>query len=157
MLYRFIADVHLGKLARMMRLIGIDTIYNQSYMSAELAIISKAEERILLTRNATLVKMPTLITYYIDSNDWVVQLKDVVVHYALQNYLAPLSRCIQCNGLIKTVPKENIINDILPKTALYYKEFWQCDSCYKIYWKGAHFARIERLIKQVQEWPIINN
>ena len=59
---RFVLDIHLGKLANSLRLLGFDTLYCNDYADEELAQISASEERILLTRDKDLL-IRSLVTY----------------------------------------------------------------------------------------------
>lgn len=147
---RFVLDVHLGKLATYMRLLGFDTLYRNDYDDDELAQISSREQRILLTQDRGLLKR-SMVTYgygvrspYPDE-----QIMEIMERFELKDKVSPFQRCPRCNGDLMRVAKADIADQIPLYTRLYYDEFAQCQSCSQIYWKGAHYQRIRSLIDRV--------
>ena len=53
---RFVLDVHLGKLARYLRLLGFDTCYRNDYDDDAIIGLARGESRIILTRDKGLLK-----------------------------------------------------------------------------------------------------
>ncbi len=147
--HRFTADVHLGKLARMLRLLGFDVLYDNKYKQADLVSMATAENRILLSRNKAFIKHTTPLFYYVSSEDFKVQLTNTIQHFNLSKTFRPFTRCLQCNGLLTAVAKEKIVSFIPVNTTLYYNRFWQCGSCKKVYWKGPHYQRMQQFIQTV--------
>lgn len=145
---RFVLDVHLGKLAAYLRLLGFDTLYRNDYHDDELAQISCQEQRILLTQDRGLLKR-SIVThgYAVRSDNPEEQMVEVVERFRLHSDIAPLRLCPRCNGELVLVEKAAIQNQIPYYTRLYYDEFSQCQSCHQIYWKGAHHKRIQSLIE----------
>lgn len=147
---RFILDVHLGKLANYLRMLGFDTLYRNDYVDEELARIAGEAERILLTRDLGLLKRREVIYgYYVRSLDPNQQVEEVLRRFALVDAIEPFHRCLACNGLLDAVPKEEILDRLLPKTRRYYDEFYRCRACAQIYWKGSHFERMQRFIEKL--------
>ncbi|HET7569875.1 MAG TPA: Mut7-C RNAse domain-containing protein [Gammaproteobacteria bacterium] len=146
---RFVLDAHLGTLARYLRLLGFDTLYRNDYDDAQLAAISADEHRILLTRDRGLLKR-RIVTHgmYVRDDKPRAQLRDIVTRLDLARLVQPFSRCARCNGLLEAVEKSEIEYRLEPKTRLYYDRFLRCESCGQIYWKGSHFARMEKLIEE---------
>ena len=150
----FVLDVHLGTLARYLRLSGFDTLYRNDYDDDTLAQISADEQRILLTRDRDVLKRTIVTRGYLVRNDRPRhQLAEVVARFDLYAKLRPFRRCSQCNGLLRAVDKATILDRLEPKTRLYYDEFKQCEGCGRIYWKGSHHRHIERLIDSVAARP----
>ncbi len=147
---RFVLDIHLGKLANSLRLLGFDTLYRNDYADEELAQISASEERILLTRDKGLL-MRSLVTYgyYVRETNPERQVVEVLRRFDLFGKVLPFQRCIRCNGLLQPVAKEAIIDQLPEKTKLEINEFHRCSCCGQIYWKGAHFERIQQFIEGV--------
>lgn len=146
----FIADVHLGKLARRLRMLGFDTAYSNAFSNEVLVQMALEQQRIVVSRNAAIGRRaPLLQTFLIVDDDPAVQLQKVLQHFHLLQHIHPFSRCMVCNGLLEPVLKENIINELPEKTAIYYTEFWQCTHCKRIYWKGPHYNRMMRFIQQI--------
>ncbi|HET6725761.1 MAG TPA: Mut7-C RNAse domain-containing protein [Gammaproteobacteria bacterium] len=147
---RFVLDAHLGTLARYLRLLGFDTLYRNDYGDAELAAISADDHRILLTRDRGLLKR-RIVTHgmFVRDDKPRVQLADIVSRLNLHRLMEPFSRCARCNGVLEPVDKAEIVDRLEPKTRLYYERFLQCTDCGQIYWKGSHFARMQKLIEEV--------
>jgi len=146
----FIADVHLGKLASMLRMLGFDTVYSNAYNNTELIHIAQEQHRVLLSRNAAIGrKHPALVTFFISQDDPATQLEHVLQHFQLLQHIQPFSRCMVCNGILEPVSKETVFAQLPEKTAMYYNEFWQCSNCNRIYWKGPHYNRMMRFIQKV--------
>jgi uncharacterized protein len=145
---KFIADVHLGKLARILRLLGFDTVYKNSYNLTELISISVEQNRILLSRNAALRRKDELKCFVLTDEDPLEQARQVVRHFHLQSF-HPFSRCIACNGILEAVDKAAIEVRLQPNTKNYFNEFWQCSQCRRVYWKGSHYERMLKTVKKI--------
>jgi uncharacterized protein with PIN domain len=147
---RFVLDTHLGQLAAYLRMLGFDTLYRNDYHDEELARISSAEGRILLTRDRGLLKR-SIVIYgrYVRETDPQRQVAEVVRRYRLTAAIVPLRRCIRCNGLLHAVRKEQIGDRLEPKTREFYDEFSACGACDQVYWKGSHYERMRAFIEQV--------
>lgn len=146
----FIADVHLGKLAKALRLLGFDVLYTNSVTPAILIATAAKENRILLSRSAAFAKYPNVKRLIVQSETPKEQLQQVVQHFGLKNQLRPFSRCLVCNGMLIIVPKEKIQHQLQQNTTWYYDEFWQCTHCQRPYWKGSHYLKMLRLIENME-------
>lgn len=148
---RFVLDVHLGKLAAYLRMLGFDTLYRNDYDDPTLAFISAEERRILLTCDRRLL-MRKQIThgYFVRSRQTQQQLLEVLSRFDLYNNLKPFTRCIHCNGKTRAVNKAEINDQLLAKTKKYYNEFFQCESCNKIYWQGSHFLKMQAMLEKIR-------
>jgi uncharacterized protein len=149
--YRFIADVHLGKLARLLRLLGFDTAYKNNFTKEELVTISSEEKRTLLSRDSSIAKVGLQQYLIVTTEDPLQQLKQVVQDLGLTNHSHTFSRCIACNGSLEMVAKETILPLLGKNTKEYYHEFWQCNNCKRIYWKGSHYERMLKTIERIQQ------
>lgn len=149
---KFILDVHLGKLARYMRMFGFDTMYRNDYDDPEIIRISLDEHRIILTRDLGMLKVKAVTHgYFVRSQNPKQQLKEVLQHFDLHSAVDPFNRCIKCNGELKTVNKEEIMDQLEPLTRKYFSIFFQCCSCQRIYWEGSHFDRMKAFIEKGRE------
>lgn len=148
----FIADVHLGKLVRHLRLLGFDCLYNREWHDAELAEISAAQNRVLLTRDRGLLKR-SIIDHglYIRSDDPAQQLREVIRRLDLKDQIRPVSRCLECNGKLQSVSKTEVKHRIPKWTFRSVDEYQQCQNCGKVYWRGTHWKRLQRIIGQATE------
>ncbi len=148
---RFILDVHLGKLAKYLRMLGFDTHYNNQYDDEEIAVLTYIDNRVLLTRDIGLLKRRDVTKgYWLRSQHPKTQLEEILVHFDLFNSIRPLTRCMKCNGEIETVSKEKVFNRVLPDTLKYFNRFYRCKNCGKIYWKGSHFNKMMKYITQIK-------
>lgn len=147
---RFILDVHLGKLASSLRMLGFDTLYRNDYEDAQIAIIASRDKRIVLTRDKG-VLMRSLVTYgyYIRETDPDKQIIEVLKRFNLSNIVKPFRRCIRCNGVLIRVAKEAIADQLPQRTKQEIDEFRRCNSCHQIYWQGAHYERMKKFVRQV--------
>jgi len=144
---KFVLDVHLGKLARYLRMLGFDSLYENNYSDPQIIDISIKEKRIILTRDIGIFKN-RLVThgYWLRSQKPKEQLTEVINRFNLSNSFKPFNRCIECNGSIQVVDKQKIANKLKPKTKKYFNEFYQCTICERVYWEGSHYHRmIERI------------
>jgi uncharacterized protein len=147
---RFVVDIHLGRLSAYLRMLGFDTLYPDDYRDEELARLSSTEQRILLTRDRGLLKRSAVTHgYYVRETRPDRQLAEIVKTFDLADKITPFRRCTACNGLLELVDKESISDRLRSNTKQYYDEFRICQTCDKIYWKGSHYQRMQRLIESV--------
>jgi len=146
----FVADVHLRRLARLLRLLGFDVLHAGDLEDAELVRISVTEGRILLTRDRQLLKHGRLTHgHWVRSIDPIEQAGEVVRRFDLAVAARPFSRCLACNGRLEPVDKAAVADEIPPKTARWLDAYVRCDGCGKLYWRGTHFGRLQRLIDRI--------
>ena len=149
---RFIADVDLGRLARYLRLLGFDTAYRNDWSDAGLVERATCERRILLTRDRGLLKRSAVDHgYLVRQTEPTAQLHEVIERFDLRRCLRPFTRCPECNGTVERVAKEEVIGRLPPLTAQYYEEFWRCEECGRLYWKGGHYRSQRALVDSVEE------
>ena len=143
---RFLLDVHLGALARRMRLVGVDTAYRTAAADAELVAQAAAERRVLLTRDRGLLRRRALpVGAYVRGDHADEQLADVVERFSPA--LRPWTRCPACNGMLAPVPLAEVEDRLEPGTRRTYTEFSRCPDCGRVYWRGAHSTRLTALVE----------
>jgi uncharacterized protein with PIN domain len=149
---RFILDVHLGKLAVYLRLLGFDTFHRNHLDDPEIAAIAQKEERIVLTRDIALLKNGAIARgRWIRSQKPRLQLGETIRYFGLSPYIKPFTRCTVCNGMVEEAPKETLQDRLEQRTLMYYTEFFRCSSCGRIYWKGSHYPRLLELIHWAEQ------
>ena len=122
----FIADVNLGKLARRLRMIGFDTAYGNSLVDSEIVDIAVHEKRIILTRDRRLLFRRAITHgYWVRSDDPDAQLREVMQRLDLYQQIKPLRFCLECNGKIEAVDREQVWSSLEPLTRRYYSEFFR--------------------------------
>ncbi len=148
----FIADVHLRKLARLLRLLGFDTARSGDVEDAEIVTIAANEDRIILTRDRQLLKHSAVTHgYWVRSTQPLEQAREVVHRFDLTAQAQPFRRCLSCNGLVKPVDTKEVLSRIPPKTALWQDEYFICQACDKLYWRGTHFPRLQTMVELILE------
>jgi uncharacterized protein with PIN domain/sulfur carrier protein ThiS len=146
----FVLDTHLGRLARYLRMLGIDSDYEINREDKELSLISHNEERILLTRDCGLLKRGEVVYgYFVRATEPKLQVVEVVKRFELFSAVSPFRRCLRCNALLNSVAKESIIDRLQPKTSQYYNEFRLCPACNRIYWAGSHHEHMQRFVQRI--------
>ena len=151
---RFIADVNLGRLARYLRLLGFDCCYRNDLDDAEVARISVAETRTVLTRDRALLQQRIITRgYFVRADQPRAQVREVLARLDLYRRIQPFTRCTRCNGLLEPVDKQTVRDVLQPKTRRYYDEFRRCTVCGQVYWKGSHFERALQLVADIARPP----
>ncbi|MCS7205627.1 MAG: Mut7-C ubiquitin/RNAse domain-containing protein [Leptospiraceae bacterium] len=140
---KFIADVHLGKLTRYLRLLGIDVLFNPKWNDFELIQISNQEKRVLLTQDKGILKQKRLeYGYYLISRTPSEQLQEILSHFHLK--IKPFQRCSICNSILKYVDSSEILElQPIPVWLMEtYEGFYVCEKCKKVYWEGSHYKKM---------------
>jgi uncharacterized protein with PIN domain len=145
---RFLLDVHLGTLARRLRLLGVDTAYFSTDIGdPALAACSAREQRVLLSRDRGLLRRRELWAgAYIYSDQPDEQLRDVLSRFTPE--LAPWTRCTACNGALTPATKDSVRDRIQGGTERAHDVFAQCVSCERVYWRGAHHHHLEAIVAE---------
>ncbi|MDP4190814.1 MAG: Mut7-C RNAse domain-containing protein [Bacteroidota bacterium] len=146
---KFIADIHLGRLARYLRMLGFDVLYKNDFTKDDLVNFSLAQRRAILTRDRSILKRNEVTHgYWLRSEEPKKQVKEVIERFQLEKDIKEFSRCMECNSLLNKVEKESVIDQIPPKVKEYQSDFYRCPLCGRIYWKGSHYEKMKELIKQ---------
>ncbi|HET6950988.1 MAG TPA: Mut7-C RNAse domain-containing protein [Acidimicrobiales bacterium] len=148
---RFVVDVHLGRLARLLRLVGFDARWGNDFDDAALAAIGEAERRIVLTSDRGLLKRRQVTRgLFVRSAQPVEQVADVLRRLDLGARLAPFTRCMQCGGELAPVGKAEVWDRLPPLTRAHYDDFRRCTACGQVYWRGAHHERLVDLVARIR-------
>jgi uncharacterized protein with PIN domain len=140
-------DVHLGRLAAYLRMLGFDALYRNDSSDEDLARTASDEERILLTRDRGLLKRSAVTRgYYVREIRPRPQLADVLERFDLARLAAPFTRCLACNAPLERAPKEAVADRLPPGVRERHDEFLECPACRRVYWKGTHYQRMRGLI-----------
>ncbi|MGY6276564.1 Mut7-C RNAse domain-containing protein [Methylomonas sp. MgM2] len=136
---RFVLDVNLGKLVKRLRMLGFDCLYRNDYHDAEIADIAAHDQRIVLTRDRRLLFAKRIsYGYWVRAVHVALQVEEVVRRFDLQRTIRPFKRCLVCNGLLAPAAKADVLDQLEPKTRLYYELFYRCADCGRVYWEGTH-------------------
>jgi uncharacterized protein with PIN domain len=147
---RFVADAHLGGLARLLRMAGFDTIYDNGIGDAEVEALALDEGRVVLTRDRELLKRRG-VEYgaYVHALKPQVQLREVFERFGLAERVRPFTLCLHCNARLRAVDKDEVWARLPPTVRLLQHEFSTCDVCRRVYWKGSHFKRMAGVLDAV--------
>jgi len=147
---RFVADAHLGGLARMLRMLGFDTLYSNAYQDDDIRSISVSDSRVVLTRDRELLKCRD-ITHgcYVHALRPMDQWKEVVERLQLQRDARPFTLCLHCNEKLQMLDKESVLEKLPEKVIRHYDRFCTCPSCKRIYWEGSHWKRMHSWLDQL--------
>ncbi len=155
---KFVVDNMYHRVARWLRMLGYDSIYNQGFVDQDFINIAKKENRIILTRDedmkrrahklglqAVTIDAPTL------EERLIILHKELGIELKLLKKRSP--RCTICNSEIRYIESEEITDKIQKQTQLHYQEFWICKNanCSQIYWRGPHWEKMEKTLKDCRE------
>ena len=151
---RFEADVHLGRLARLLRMMGFDTAYDNRLDDARIVAAARREQRIVLSRDHGLMKRRAVTHgYLVRSQDPREQLREVVVRFDLRGQVRLFTRCLDCNGELARVTRTSVLDRLPASVAETCSEFSRCPRCSKVFWRGTHWETMKRLAAEVLGGP----
>ena len=147
---RFVADGHLGKLARHLRTAGFDTLWANDWDDDEIVRISGVQKRTILTRDKGMLRRSEVERgYFVRATESEAQLGEVLRALQLENLMAPFTRCRECNVTLEDVSREAVIDRIPEKVRALYERFKRCPGCERVYWEGSHFARMKGVLSRL--------
>ena len=147
---RFAADRMLGRLAKMLRLLGYDTLYANDMTPAQLLGMARSGDRVLLTRGETAQRFPHLDKVLSLKSEYPPeQVREVVERLGLDTCSGLWTRCTLCNAPIERVEKAGVEALVEAKIFRLYNEFYRCAGCGHVYWRGSHVDRILRNLEFV--------
>jgi uncharacterized protein with PIN domain len=146
---RFVADAHLGGLARLLRMAGFDTLYDNHADDAEIAACSEREGRIVLTRDRDLLKRRA-VTHgcYIRNLKAERQLGELVDRLDMAGSSRPFTLCLRCNAPMRTIAKAQVEHLLPEKVRDMHQQFQTCDVCQGVFWRGTHWQRMVRILEK---------
>jgi len=153
---KYLLDVHLGKLARYLRMLGIDSVYENNFTKDEIVSISLEQNRTILSRDRHLLMRKEIThAYWIRSEYPVEQIKEVIHRFHLEHEIKEFSLCMECNYKLEPVKKAEVFDTLPPKVRDYHHEYYVCKFCGRIYWPGTHYVNMKKLLSQIlpDEYP----
>ena len=147
---RFVADAHLGGLARLLRMAGFDTLYDNRYRDEEIVAIALDEDRVVLTRDRALLKRRAVEHgCYLHAIKPAAQLRELFGRLGLAASTRPFSLCLHCNLALRAADKAAVLDGLPPSVRALHEEFQACDACRRVFWKGSHHKRMRALLDAV--------
>jgi len=149
---RFLTDTMLGKLAKYLRMLGFDTVYFPQGDRLCLIDLAVKQGRVFLTRDKTIVRtlsdLPELLC--INDNSPIKQLQQVIKYFELTlNENNFFTRCLRCNQLLVKISAQEVEHRVPAYIATIQQEFFVCQKCERVYWKGTHQKRMSDMIKRI--------
>lgn len=149
---RFVADSHLGGLARLLRMAGYDTLYDNHYHDDDVEDLAENDDRIVLTRDRELLKRRSILHgCYIHALDPAQQLRELFERLDLADGARPFSLCLHCNVALREVDKAGVADRLPESVRALHDSFTTCDNCLRVYWKGSHYKRMAALLAAVAQ------
>lgn len=147
---RFVADAHLGALARLLRLTGFDTLYDNAFDDRQIGRISTAHARIVLTRDRELLMRRT-ITHgcYVRALQPERQLHEVFRRLDLRGSARPFTLCLSCNAPLRAVDKAQVADALPAQVRELHERFSTCEVCRRVFWEGSHWRRLRSIVDDV--------
>ena len=144
---RFLADAHLGALARRLRLLGFDTLLAGDQPDRALAARAAADDRILLSRDRALLQH-RLVRHgrFVRATRLAGQLDEVVRHYGLRGCMHPFTRCLECNAPLASASADEVAAALPPRVAAQQRAFTRCTGCGRVFWPGTHWRRLRAVV-----------
>ena len=148
---KFIADAHLGGLARLLRMAGFDTLYDNNYQDDEIEKIAAAQGRIVLSRDRELLKRRA-VTHgcYVRALKSEQQLGEIFDRLDLHHNTRPFSLCLSCNFPLRPVDKQQVIELLPERVRTAYDRFSTCDVCHGVFWEGSHWERMMAVLARLR-------
>ena len=145
---RFIADAHLGGLARLLRLAGFDTLYDNHIEDAALVATAVREQRVVLTRDRELLKRRDVAEgCFVHALAPEQQAVEIIRRLGLAPHARPFSRCLECNAALQEVVSPAAAEQrVPPAVRARHTRFSACPGCGRVYWEGSHWARMRARI-----------
>lgn len=155
----FLCDAHLGATARLLRMAGFDTAYDNNYADAAIEALAQTEDWIVLSRDRELLKRRGIRRgAFIRAQEPRAQMREIVMRFMLAEVARPFSRCLECNAPLRILSVDEAAGSVPPRVRERQHLFSTCDVCRRVYWPGSHWARMNivlagMLTSQAQEAP----
>jgi uncharacterized protein with PIN domain len=148
---KFVADVHLGRLSRYLRMMGFDVYYRNDLGDEEIIEISLRDKRAILTKDRGILKRNEVTHgYFLRSNNVEKQTEEVIRRFDLQKSIKEFTRCLECNSELLKIERKKIINRLPPKVAAAQDAFFICPVCRKLFWAGTHHQKMLSLVQKIK-------
>ena len=152
---RFLADAHLGGLARMLRMLGLDAAFDPALDDAAIVELASAEHRVVLTRDrALLMRRDVLRGAFVHARKPEEQLREVTRRYAIAEHMRPFALCLHCNLELSPAGPDLVRQYVPERIQTQYRTFMHCAGCGRVYWEGSHWERMRSVLASVLDVPL---
>ncbi len=150
MVYKFILTRELGTLAKWLRMLGYDTFYDRAGKPSTVMILALKQGRIVVTRNrriGTAMRAPVVRLQALTADE---QLRELLISLRLKpNKDIIATRCTVCNLALTPVAKQMVRQQVPADVFAAHERFFSCPKCARVYWQGAHWENIQKLLKDI--------
>lgn len=151
----FIADAHLGGLARLLRMLGFDTLYDNRFADAAILELAARERRVILTRDRELLKCREVLRGgFVHARKPEAQLSEVLLRFGLAHHARPFTLCLHCNLRLRPADRDSVTVRVPERVAAHYTTFMLCPGCERIYWQGSHWAHMREMLSALPGTPL---
>jgi uncharacterized protein with PIN domain len=154
--YGFVADAHLGGLARFLRMLGYDTAHRNDLDDVEIRHLASEERRVVLTRDRELLKCRDIARgCFVRALKAEDQLREIARRYRLAERARPFTRCLHCNLPLVAIDKASVADRLPERVREIQERFMRCPGCERIFWEGTHYQRMRGVLQELlpQETP----
>lgn len=157
MKFRFIVDHNAGKLTRLLRSMGFDSLFFTGKDDADMLAVALAENRVVLTRDSHIMKRGVVTgghikAIFIEDDDAESQIYQVIRQLDLSGQLEPFSRCMECNTPLVYRTKEEIRDRVPPYVYKTQQQYMECPDCRRVYWRGTHWQAMMKRLERLAEY-----
>ena len=138
----------LGTLAKWLRILGYDTLFDASLNDHQLVRLARAEERVLLTRDRELARRRGLHVLLVAGEQLDDQVRQVLADLSLAPERA-FSRCPVCNQPLEAIDRETAQARVPAYVIQTHDSFSRCPACQRIYWRGTHWQQMDEHLKNL--------
>jgi len=153
---KFIVDQNVGRLVKWLRIMGYDTIFFNGSNDSRMIATALAEGRVILTRDTQIMRRRVvtkglLKAILIQSEYPQEQIRQVIETLNLDCLSRPFTLCLECNQPLVERSKEQVKDLVPPYVFKTQKQYMECPSCHRIYWRGTHWQAMTRRLEHFME------
>ena len=150
-----LADAHLGGLARWLRMLGFDAIYDHALHDPDIARQAALERRVVLTRDRELLKRRDVLRgCFVHALKPEAQLREIARRYPVAGRMRPFSLCLHCNLALAPADPDAVRERVPERIQAHYQTFMHCAGCGRIYWEGSHWDRMRSVLASALDVPV---
>jgi len=153
---KFIVDKNVGKLAKLLRTMGYDTVFFTGSDDSNMVSIALADGRVILTRDTQIMKRRVVTTgrlkaVLIDSDEPEQQIRQVISTLNLDCQFKPFTICLECNQSLLKRGKEQVKDLVPPYVFQTQNQYMECPACHRIYWRGTHWQAMTKKLRKLRK------
>lgn len=153
---RFIVDANAGKLAKWLRMMGYDTLFFNGTDDGSMVKLALAQGRTVITRDTEFMKRRAVSSgrvsaLLVSGDDPAAQMQSAIAKLGLDKDYRPFTRCLECNAELSRRDKNEVTGSVPERVYSLQEQYMQCPSCQRIYWRGTHWAAMNRKLDELSK------